>query len=382
MDTVGKFMSHNGTRNLVMKKILVIDDSPEVREVVQATLHCSGFQVFSAEDGELGVEMALQQLPDLILCDINMPNLDGFDTLSCVRKNSLTALIPFIFLTGASDKLNFRRGMELGADDFLAKPFDASELLAAVTSRLAKQAALAQQSEQKLNELRGNISLALPHELRTPLNGILGLSSILMEDYQTMPAPEIFETAKYINQAAQRLHRLTENFLVYAQIELINADPQRAAAFRAAETTDVSNLITSAARDQAAAFHRETDLNLLSQPARIAISHDHFRKIVEELVDNAFKFSEPGKPVIVHAGPSGGSFVCSITDQGRGFTPEQIAAVGAHMQFARKFYEQQGAGLGLFIARRLSELYGGSLNIQSVPNQRTTVRVELPLATG
>ena len=367
---------------MAAKKILVIDDSPEVREIVQETLRFSGLDVFAAEDGKLGVELARRQLPDLILCDINMPNLDGFGTLSFLRKDAATALIPFIFLTGASDKVNFRRGMELGADDFLAKPFNAHELMAAVTSRLAKQETLAQHSEKKLNELRGNISLALPHELRTPLNGILGLSSILMEDYQTMPAPEIFETAKFINQAAQRLHRLTENFLVYAQIELINADPQRAAAFRGTETTEVSNLIASAARDKAAAFGRETDLNLLSQPVRLAVGPDHLRKIVEELVDNAFKFSEPGKPVIVHAGPSSRGFACSITDQGRGLTPEQIAAVGAHMQFARKFYEQQGAGLGLFIARRLSELYGGSLSIQSYPNQTTTVRVELPLPIG
>ncbi|MBI3414200.1 MAG: hybrid sensor histidine kinase/response regulator [Verrucomicrobia bacterium] len=365
-----------------MKKILIIDDSRDVREIVQDTLSLSGYKVLSAEDGKTGANLALEQLPDLILCDINMPKLDGFATLSLLRNDSATAVIPFIFLTGASDKGNFRRGMELGADDFLAKPFNAAELMAAVNTRLTKQDAVQQRTEKKLNELRGKITLALPHELRTPLNGIMGLSSILMEDYQKMPPAEIFESAKFINQAALRLHRLTENFLIYAQLELLYADPQRLAAFRATQTSEVSGLITEAVREKARALNRADDLNLLSQPVRLTIGQDHLRKIVEELTENALKFSAPGSPVIVHAGPSKAGFTCSFTDQGRGFTPEQIANIGAHMQFGRELYEQQGAGLGLFIAKRLCEVYGGALEIESTPKKRTTVRIVLPAAQG
>jgi two-component system, sensor histidine kinase and response regulator len=362
-----------------MKKILVIDDSAEIREIIEQTLTCEGFRVLGAEDGVSGVELAKHELPDLILCDINMPNLDGFDTLALLRKEALTAAIPFIFLTGAAEKTYFRKGMELGADDFLNKPFNASELMAAVTARLAKHEAVQRRSEQKLDELRGNITLALPHELRTPLNGILGLSTILMEDYKTMQPQEFFETARYIHEAALRLHRLIENFLAYAQIELVSADRAKIALLRAAELIPVGSLISEVAQEKAKIFHREKDLTLQITPADLPISQDHLKKIVEELVDNALKFSDPGTAVNISTATDNGSFRLSITDRGRGMSTEQIAKIGAHMQFERQFYEQQGAGLGLFIAKRLTELYGGQLTIQSSLGQGTIVSFSLPV---
>jgi two-component system sensor histidine kinase/response regulator len=363
----------------MMKKILVIDDTREVREIIEQTLSCEGFSVVGAEDGLSGVELAKRHVPDLILCDINMPNLDGFDTLALLRKESLTAIIPFIFLTGAADKTHFRKGMELGADDFLSKPFNASELMAAVTARLAKHEAVQRRTERKLDELRGNISLALPHELRTPLNGILGLSTILMDDYKGMRPQDIFETAKYINEAALRLHRLIENFLVYAQIELVAADRAKIALLRQTEVIPVGDLISEVAREKAKNAQRATDLVLQIIPARVAISQEHFKKIVEELIDNAFKFSEAGTVVDISFTIQEQFLRLTVTDQGRGMSAEQIANVGAHMQFERQFYEQQGAGLGLFIAKRLTELYGGQMMIDSVPRQKTVVGLILPI---
>src|SRR6185436_21089588 len=99
--------------------------------------------------------------------------------------------------------------------------------LAAVNTRLEKQAEIRRQSEQKLDELRGNITLALPHELRTPLHGIMGLASILIEDYATLPPEEVLESARYIHESALRLHRLIENFLVFSQIELMATEAER-----------------------------------------------------------------------------------------------------------------------------------------------------------
>src|SRR5712691_8267690 len=156
------------------KKVLVIDDTQEIRMIITESLNLYGFTTLTAEDGMSGIKMAQEHQPDLIICDINMPNLDGYGTLTALRENEATATIPFIFLSGAADKLNMRRGMELGADDYLTKPFTHKELMAAVNTRLEKQAELQRHSDKKLDELRGNITLALPHELRTPLNGILG----------------------------------------------------------------------------------------------------------------------------------------------------------------------------------------------------------------
>src|SRR5262249_8797266 len=174
-----------------MKKVLAIDDSAEIRMIINETLNLFGVQTLVAEDGTAGVNLAQDHLPALILCDINMPNLDGYGTLKALREHEATAFIPFIFLSGATDRITIRKGMELGADDYLTKPFSPKELMAAVNARLDKQAELQRLSDRKLNDLRGNLTLALPHELRTPLNGIMGLAHLMMEDYAHMPPDEV-----------------------------------------------------------------------------------------------------------------------------------------------------------------------------------------------
>ncbi len=106
-----------------MKRILVIDDEPWLREMVRIALAQKGFEVIEAENGALGIEKARKQLPDLILCDVNMEKVDGYLTLSSLRNEPATAAIPFILMTGLADNAGMRHGMELGADDYLPKPF-------------------------------------------------------------------------------------------------------------------------------------------------------------------------------------------------------------------------------------------------------------------
>jgi signal transduction histidine kinase len=358
-----------------MTKVLVIDDSPDVNEIVGETLQANGFQVFVAEDGLSGMQLAQQCLPDLILCDVNMPQLDGYATLTALRQHSTTATIPFIFLTGITDKVNVRQGMELGADDYLTKPFTIAELLAAVKARLEKQAAVNRQAERKLEELRGNISLALPHELLTPLTGILSFSSLLNENYDRITPSELYELSTNLHSAALRLQRTVENFLLYSQIELVATDSNKVKTLQAGEYQFVRENLLDLARQVARQAGREDDLTVRLQEAALPLAPDKLQKCVAELLDNAFKFSRPGDPVGLSSFFREGTFDLSITDHGRGMTADQIARVGAHMQFERKFYEQQGSGLGLIIAKRLTEIHGGTFTIESVAEGETTVHM-------
>ncbi|MBW3584894.1 MAG: EAL domain-containing response regulator [Cyanobacteria bacterium 0813] len=143
-----------------MLKILVIEDDELIRETLLQLLESQSYRVIAAENGRVGVQMALSEIPDLILCDVQMPELDGYDVLRTLRQNSLAATIPFIFLTAQSDKTDFRRGMELGADDYLTKPFTKAELLGAIASRLLKRQTITQpltvalhQAEARLKDL-------------------------------------------------------------------------------------------------------------------------------------------------------------------------------------------------------------------------------------
>jgi signal transduction histidine kinase len=170
--------------------------------------------------------------------------------------------------------------------------------------------------------------------------------------------------------------------LIYAQIELLGADLQKVNALRLKQTQFPAKLIEERALAQARAAKRANDLALELADHAVPISEDHLGKIVDELVQNAFKFSDPGKRVSVALSALPNGVVLSVTDQGRGFSTEHITKVGAYMQFDRKIQEQQGLGLGLVIARRLTELHGGTLSIQSERGATTTVAVKLPKAAA
>jgi len=125
-----------------MQKILLIEDHAEIRENIAEIMEMANYSVLTADNGKSGIALAIEQIPDLIICDITMPELDGYGVLHLVRKNTLLRNVPFIFLTGRSERAEIRRGMESGADDYITKPFDGSELLNAVEMRLKKNAEL------------------------------------------------------------------------------------------------------------------------------------------------------------------------------------------------------------------------------------------------
>jgi two-component system sensor histidine kinase/response regulator len=361
-----------------MTHILVIEDDENIRNDVVELLEAEGHSARGAQDGLAGVAAAHAELPGLIVCDIMMPGLDGFGVLDELRQDPVTATIPFIFLTARVDKTDLRRGMELGADDYLTKPFTRAELLRAVEGRLAKQVVLDKKFQAKLQELRDSMALSLPHELRTPLTGILTGSAILLEQ-DTMTPSDIRELAGIIHNSAKRLNRLVMNYLLYAEIGTSRSDEAIVQALRQSRTLVARTVVGSIALQKARAAEREGDLQLELEAAALGIAQPHLEKIVEELLDNAFKYSKAGSPVRVSGAAGKSLYALSVTDHGRGMTARQIADIGAFVQFDRKIHEQQGPGLGLAIVKQLAELYGGEMDLDSTPGAQTTVRVTLPL---
>src|SRR5687768_9394613 len=144
-----------------MNKILVIDDNTDIRENTAEILSLAGYETYTAENGKKGVELALQNKPDLIVCDIMMPELDGYGVLHLLKKNADTEHIPFIFLTAKTERSDLRKGMEMGADDYITKPFEDIELLKAVETRLKRLAILEQkyaESPQGLMQFLNDVS--------------------------------------------------------------------------------------------------------------------------------------------------------------------------------------------------------------------------------
>jgi two-component system, sensor histidine kinase and response regulator len=371
-----------------MKKILVVEDAQALRKDIIEMLGYEGYQVFGADNGITGVESARQHSPDLIICDIMMPGMDGYGVLDTLRKEPATSTIPFIFLTARTERVDVRQGMELGADDYLTKPFTAIELLKSVQVRLEKDIIIKERAGKQMDALRNNMVLALPHELRTPLNVILGFSDLLMVDAEGLDAVRVADMGRYINGAALRLYRLIENYLIYAQIQITVTNPDQMHLLRSGTLNNAQAFISAAAQAWVQAppppsDSRTTDLVLDIQDAnQVGIVEDYLKKIVEELVDNACKFSNPGTPIHVKAQVQGNRYVITVTDQGYGMTAEQIDMMGAYMQFDRRLREQQGAGLGLIIARNLTELHDGTFTVRSETGVGTQVEVNLPIRSA
>lgn len=366
-----------------MTTILVIEDEQSIRENLSDLLEAEGYQVLVAADGRIGVQLARQHLPDLILCDILMPELDGYGVYQELQQVPTAAPIPFLFLTARATPADLRAGMALGADDYLTKPFTREEVVQAVAVRLRKRATVASQFEQKMDELRQSMALMLPHELRTPLTIIVGYASYLMEEYATLQPDEIREIAENLHRAGQRLYRLVQKFLLYAELELAVREPEQLQALRRNRVAATDALIENVARRKAQEADRDVDLALDLQDGPVQVAELYLVFMLEELIENAFKFSSASTPVQVSSrAAADGTLTLAVSDQGRGMTPQQIAEVAAYVQFERSRHEQQGQGLGLAIARRVAELHGGQLTIESAPDQGTTVRVALPMAAN
>ncbi|MGQ9887180.1 MAG: hybrid sensor histidine kinase/response regulator [Aggregatilineales bacterium] len=360
-------------------KILVIEDERSVLQSTLQILALEGYDVRGASNGRDGVAYAREYLPDLVICDIMMPGMNGYEVLATLRDLSVTALTPFIFLTARADRRDVRRGMNLGADDYLTKPFTAAELIDSIEARLRISQKVQRITEERLNQLRNSVLLAVPHELRTPLTSVLGFSEMMISEGLALEPEQMVQMARYIYTAAERLSRLVENHLLYAQTEIMRLDAGHADIFLNG-TCQTCKAVEPQALETASRAGRLSDLRLEVRDAVAAIREEYLRKIVAELVDNACRFSAEATPVLVRGAVSGGVYALEIADHGRGMSAEEIASIGTYIQFGRAYYEQQGAGLGLIIARRLAEIHGGRLDVTSAPGRGTTVRVEVPLA--
>jgi two-component system sensor histidine kinase/response regulator len=359
---------------VAMKTLLVIDDDEAILSSYGLALEHAGYRVHTATSGTVGVELARRHLPDLILCDINMPGMDGRNVLRTLREDTLAGATQIVLMTGNTQGLNTREAMALGADDFLTKPFGVVQLMRCVEARLQRAQIHGRVADQAVTDLRASLRSSLPHELFTPLAGILGLTAALRTDLPQMSPAEINELLADIERSGWRLHRTLKNYLAVLDLEHGPA-PETAPPVLAGDNTQaaVANGAATAVRRHA----READLAVEAAPALLAVDAGDMTVMVEELVDNACSFSRPGTPIAVRLDEHGRM---QVTDRGRGMTPAQIAQIGAFRQFDRQKHEQQGLGLGLVLVRKLAIRCGATFSLASEPGSGTTATVTFRIA--
>jgi two-component system, sensor histidine kinase and response regulator len=236
---------------------------------------------------------------------------------------------------------------------------------------------------KQLDALRVHLAFSLPHELRTPLNTILGFSRFLVTHgpAQWPDTEKMLDIQSAIYNSALRLQRLIENYILYTNLRLMEDDlekkPQEA--WQRHDVLETAALIAPVALFAAKAENRQDDLTLTLLEADIRFSRKSLQKILEELLNNALKFSRPGSPLRIITSMRGQHWRLSVIDRGCGMTAEQISALGAFIQFERPQHRRQGSGLGLAIASLLAQMNDTELHIESVPGRGTSVTLEVPI---
>ncbi|MEG3437580.1 hybrid sensor histidine kinase/response regulator [Pannus brasiliensis CCIBt3594] len=367
--------------------ILVIDDEPDNFDVIETLLNQQNYRLHYAVGGREAIDSLDTFAPDLILLDVMMPGMDGLEVCREIKALSRWQFIPIIMVTALSAKEDLARCLEAGADDFISKPVNRLELTARVRStlRIKEQHDRLQEFSRlqrdtinilgkNLHELTDNIARGFPHELNTPLNGMIGTIEFLKDRFEEIDPATVRERLDRLDRSARRLEHLTQKFRVYLELELFasrQAEPERV---RFSAST-LARILRARADNRG----RGEDLLLEIEEAEIAFPEDFLTTLLLELVENAFKFSEPNTVVTVKVGINGGKLHISVHDRGRGMTGEQIASIDTFRQFERELHEQQGIGMGLKIAGKIVEIAGGDLSISSVYGRETTVNLSLPI---
>ncbi len=368
---------------ITQKKILIIEDHMQMRQLIERHLKKEGYIVLGAGDGTEGLTLAKEHVPDVIISDIVMPGLSGYEVLREIRADLQTTHIPLLFISSKADLAEIRHAMNLGADDYLTKPIQIKELLQAVNARLHKSALVQRQMDSVLQKIRSGFVRVLPHEFRTPLSTIIGGTKYIIDSFESLSKPEILELLKMVNSSTNNLNRLLEKILLYAKLESIAQEGEEGLEQIGKRVTEnAEDVISDIVLDSAQAHNRMKDIELAISEESIALSINpvYLTTLVTEIIENAIKFSQAGSPIAVSFKKEDGVAVLNVRDEGRGMSPSQIKSIGAFTQFDREMYEQQGIGLGFSIIARIIDLFKGKLTIKSEPARGTQVFVSLNIA--
>jgi len=361
----------------MIAKILIIDDEQEIRENIARIFELSDYEVFTAENGKTGLLEVKKNLPDIIICDIMMPEMDGISFINFLQNDPEISSIPVIFLTARADETNIRNGLKYGAEIFISKPFDIDDLLNAVEKRLHKKKQNVKIYEEKIHILQSNLSKSLPHEIRTPMNAILGYSDFLLNNHNLLEENDRLDIYKEINLSAKRLQRILDNFLTFATLNNLTNSSIELKKYRQMKMEYINYYIEDMVKLKLYENERLNDMELNMTDGHAFINEIYLSKLLDELIDNCIKFSKPGDKISVSSKVSEDLYQIAIEDKGIGMTNDQLKMLDAYIQFDRHTNEQQGAGLGLAIVTKIVELFDGNIHFESEKEKYTRITISL-----
>lgn len=368
-----------------MKKILIIEDNKSLNEELIDWFTFEGFEAWSAYNGLTGIEMASQLLPDIILCDIMMPDMNGTEVIEALRKNITTRLIPFIFMTALSGRQNIRTGMDLGADDYITKPFTRIELIKTVSTRLKKAENIIELTDSTARERTAQLNYtnreleafnySVSHDLHAPLRALNGYANMLTEDYSDLLDSEGKRMLNAIIEQSKKMGDLIDDLLSFSRITTneikISVINMHDLVF------DVYNDL-SADQDKARIDFRISEIDSIYGDAAM------IKQVWVNLISNAIKYTSKIINPVIEIGSTNTETetVFYVKDNGAGFDMEyydKLFSVFKRLHSARQF---EGNGVGLAIVQRIVQRHQGRVWAESEVNKGAAFYFALPLSVA
>lgn len=345
-----------------MKKILVIEDEQDIRDSIQEIVEMAGYKVTPIANGAAGIKALMHNPFDLIICDIMMPEMDGFSLLTALKKDP-NFVTPFIFLTAKVQSNDLRTGMNLGADDYLHKPFKRKDLLNAIETRLSKNEKLNQLQSQKAALLEKTIELMVGHEFKNPMNGIINFNTLIAENAISLNNEKLQSLCSYLQISAERLINTYDKINTYYTLQKAQAlnEIQEEGIPDPHQIIDVIKMVMLK-------YDRAKDLDY-TEPKQPLFFSKLIHTAVKELIENACKFSEKGTPICIHIFEDNTGKRIHIGNHTKHTTAAALNKYRLFEQHHREVAEQQGLGIGLAITKLIASIHKGSIEFNEVAKE-------------
>lgn len=344
-----------------VERILVIDDERRMCESIRILLEKEGYRVVTAGDGAEGIEILKEQRFSLVIVDLMMPKVDGFEVLSYVRRNLPQTLV--IVITGYSSMRSSIEALRGGAYDYLTKPFDFDIF------KLTVEKALDKLRIQRLND---EFISMITHDLKNPLTSIIGYCSLLLSGAYGEVVEAMQPPLKGINTNAERLLDLINDFLVVNKISAEGLKLEK-------QSLQLNNLLQHLADSVQAQMEIKKiklELGLDSDIPSVECDPLQIERVVNNLISNAIKFTPLGGHIGITSGYDDDWIWFSVSDSGPGIEPEKQQSI--FEKYSRVDRKVEGTGLGLFITKSIVDLHQGSIDLESTPGEGATFTVHLP----
>jgi signal transduction histidine kinase len=361
----------------VVGDVLVVDDEAKNRRLLRDVLSAKGYSVSEATNGEEALRCAREQHPDVILLDVMMPKLDGFEVCRELKADDETAATPILMVTALTERADRMKGIEAGANDFISKPIDTEEVALRVRNaiqmkRLHDRVKDDLHKLQDLEQLRDNLVHMIIHDLRSPIMTIMLGIQALSDRGGTTPDDQRFATRAA--SAARELNEMVTSLLDISRMESGLLTPDR-------HDCDVRTIAASAVESlEGNAELEDVRLELSGDLACASVDKDLMRRVFQNLVGNAIKFSPAGSTIRVAVRADSRTVRVAVTDAGPGVPGEyrdKIFEKFGQVK-ARQDEEKHSTGLGLTFCKLAVEAHGGTIGVDSEVGNGSTFWFELP----